>query len=146
MRQPGRHASARISSSWPSWACCCVGSGLVTETWPLDAPIPAEQLDGWQVALAVAGDLLFALAAPGYFRLYRRRSATFVFAVTFALALLAEAMVVIAWARNWQRLVVGVARPHALAFVVIALAARRSGTRSGTARSTSIRRWPARGT
>jgi adenylate cyclase len=97
----------------------------LTETWPLDAPIAAEQLDGWQVALAVAGIALFALAALGYFRLYRRRGATFVFAVTFALALLAEAMVVIAWARNWR---VSWWEWHVLmllAFVAIALAARR---------------------
>ncbi len=101
------------------------GAVSLTETWPLDAPIAAEQLDGWQVALAVAGIALFALAAFGYFRLYRRRGATFAFAVTFALALLAEAMVVIAWARNWH---VSWWEWHVLmllAFVAIALAARR---------------------
>ena len=101
------------------------GAVSLTETWPLDAPIAAEQLDGWQVTLAVAGIALFALAAAGYFRLYRRRRATFVFAVTFALALLAEAMVVIAWARNWH---VSWWEWHVLmllAFVAIALAARR---------------------
>ncbi len=70
--------------------------------WPLDQPIAAEELDGWQVALAAAGIALFAAAAFGYFRLYRRRRTTFVLAVTLALALLAEAMVVIAWARNWH--------------------------------------------
>ena len=58
------------------------GAVSLTETWPLDSPIAAEQLDGWQVALAVVGIALFALAAAGYFRLYRRRGATFVFAVT----------------------------------------------------------------
>ena len=35
-------------------------------------------------------------------RIYRRRHARFVFAFTLAFVLLAEAMVVIAWARNWQ--------------------------------------------
>ena len=101
------------------------GAVSLTETWPLDSPIAAEQLDGWQVALAVAGIALFALAAAGYFRIYRRRRATFVFAVTFALALLAEAMVVIAWARNWH---VSWWEWHVLmllAFVAIAVAARR---------------------
>ena len=101
------------------------GAVSLTETWPLDSPIAAEQLDGWQVALAVAGIALFALAAAGYFRIYRRRGATFVFAVTFALALLAEAMVVIAWARNWR---VSWWEWHVLmlvAFVAIAVAARR---------------------
>jgi adenylate cyclase len=74
----------------------------LTESPPLDAPIPEEELDGWQVSLAVVGVALYGLAALGYLRLYRRRRATFVFGVAVALALLAEAMVVIAWASNWQ--------------------------------------------
>ena len=78
------------------------GAVSLTETWPLDQPIAAEQLDGWQVALAAAGIVLYAAAAFGYFRVYRRRRTTFILSVTFALALLAEAMVVIAWARNWH--------------------------------------------
>jgi adenylate cyclase len=69
---------------------------------PLDEPLAVEELDGWQVGLAVGGVALFSLAALGYFRLYRRRRAGFVFAVTLAFLLLAEAMIVIAWARNWQ--------------------------------------------
>jgi adenylate cyclase len=74
----------------------------LTERPPLDDPLAAEQLDGWQLVLAAAGIALFGLAALGYARLYRRRPARFVFAFTLAFALLAEAMVVIAWARNWQ--------------------------------------------
>jgi adenylate cyclase len=74
----------------------------LAELRPLDEPLATEELDGWQLALAAAGVALFGLAAAGYFRLYRRRGAAFVFAVAVALALLAEAMVVIAWARNWQ--------------------------------------------
>ncbi len=101
------------------------GAVSLTETWPLDQPIAAEQLDGWQVALAAAGIVLYAAAAFGYFRVYRRRRTTFILSVTFALALLAEAMVVIAWARNWH---VSWWEWHVLmllAFVAIALAARR---------------------
>ena len=74
----------------------------LTESPPLDAPIPEEELDGWQVSLALVGVALYALAALGYLRLYRRRQAAFVFGVALALALLAEAMVVIAWASNWH--------------------------------------------
>jgi class 3 adenylate cyclase len=69
---------------------------------PLDRPLAAEQLDGWQIGLAVAGVALYAAAAGGYLALYRRRSVRFALAVAFAFALLAEAMIVIAWARNWQ--------------------------------------------
>ena len=69
---------------------------------PLADPLAAEQLDGWQIGLAVAGVALYAAAAGGYLALYRRRGARFALAVAFAFGLLAEAMVVIAWARNWR--------------------------------------------
>ena len=92
---------------------------------PLDSPLGAEQLDGWQIGLAVAGVTLFTIAAVGYLLLYRRRGSRFTLAVAFAFALLAEAMVVIAWARNWQ---ISWWEWHVLmlaAFVVIAVIARR---------------------
>jgi adenylate cyclase len=97
----------------------------ITETWPLDEPLAGEQLDGWQLSLALVGVVLFGAAALGYLRLYRRRRAGFVVAVTFAFVLLAEAMIVIAWARNWR---VSWWEWHIVmlvAFVSIALAARR---------------------
>ncbi|MBA2742477.1 MAG: hypothetical protein H0U46_10750, partial [Actinobacteria bacterium] len=74
----------------------------LAELPPLDGPLAAEQLDGWQLVLAAAGVGLYGLAALGYLRLYRRRPSRFVFAFVLAFAFLAEAMVVIAWARNWQ--------------------------------------------
>ena len=91
---------------------------------PLDEPLDVEELDGWQLALAAAGVALFGLAAAGYFRLYRRRGAAFVFAVTVAFALLAEAMIVIAWARNWQLSWWEWHVLMLLSFAMIALAAR----------------------
>jgi adenylate cyclase len=69
---------------------------------PLDAPLATEELNGWQLSLAAVGIAFYSLAAFAYLRLYRRRRARFVIAVTVAFALLAEAMVVIAWARNWH--------------------------------------------
>ena len=69
---------------------------------PLDEALPAEELNGWQVALALVGVALYGLAAIGFLRLYRRRQARFAFAITLAFALLAEAMITIAWARNWH--------------------------------------------
>ena len=75
----------------------------LAELPPLANPLKAEELNGWQLALAAAGVVLYALAAVGYLALYRRRGTPrFVLAVTLAFALLAEAMVVIAWARNWH--------------------------------------------
>jgi class 3 adenylate cyclase len=96
----------------------------LAELPPLDGPLGAEALDGWQVTLAVAGSLLYAAAALGYLRLYRRRRVRFVLVVTLAFALLAEAMVTIAWARNWQLSWWEWHVLMLLAFLAIALAAR----------------------
>jgi adenylate cyclase len=96
----------------------------LTELPPLDDPLTTEQLDGWQLVLAVVGITFYGLATIGFVRLYRRRGARFVFAFTIAFALLAEAMIAIAWARNWQ---LSWWEWHVLmltAFLVIALAAR----------------------
>jgi adenylate cyclase len=100
--------------------------GLVslTELPPLDEPLALDELDGWQLGLAATGVALFGVSALGYFRLYRRRGAAFVFAVAVAFLLLAEAMIAIAWARNWQ---LSWWEWHVLmlaSFAVIALAAR----------------------
>jgi class 3 adenylate cyclase len=97
----------------------------LTSVPPLDRPLAAEQLDGWQIALAVAGVALYVAAAIGYLSLYHRRGDRFALAVAFAFGLLAQAMVVIAWARNWQ---ISWWEWHALmlaAFVLIAVIARR---------------------
>jgi class 3 adenylate cyclase len=96
----------------------------LAELPPLKSPLAAEKLDGWQLVLAAIGLALYALAAIGFFRLYRRRPSRFVFAFVLAFAFLAEAMVVIAWARNWQ---VSWWEWHVLmlgSFVVIGLVAR----------------------
>ena len=97
----------------------------LAELPPLDDPVPAEELDAWQLVLAGVGLLAYALAALGYLRLYRRRHAAFVFAVTLALALLAEAMVVIALATNWHASWWEWHALMLLAFAFIAFSARR---------------------
>jgi class 3 adenylate cyclase len=74
----------------------------LAELPPLDGPLAAEELDGWQLLLAAVGVALYGIAAFGFFRLHRRRHERFVLAFALAFVLLAEAMVVIAWARNWQ--------------------------------------------
>ncbi len=122
----GRDATLDSCSSSPSSACCCCGAlsrsprrGPSTRRSPPSSSTAGRSRSPWPESLCSPWPPL------GYFRLYRRRGATFVFAVTFALALLAEAMVVIAWARNWH---VSWWEWHVLmllAFVAIALAARR---------------------
>jgi class 3 adenylate cyclase len=74
----------------------------LAELPPLDEPVPAEQLDGWQVGLGIAGVVLYGIAALAYARLYLRRHARFAFATALSFALLAETMVVVAFARNWK--------------------------------------------
>jgi adenylate cyclase len=104
----GPSASLRILRAAPGVLAGLVvifaawGVVSLAELPPLDGPIATEELDGWQLSLAGVGLAFYALAAAGYLRLYRRRNARFVIAVTVAFALLAEAMIVIAWARNWH--------------------------------------------
>ena len=97
----------------------------LAELPPLDTPLQTEELNGWQAVLAVVGGGAYAAAARGYLRLYRRRRAPLVLALMVALALLLEAMVVVAFARNWR---VSWWEWHVLmlgAFAVVATAARR---------------------
>jgi class 3 adenylate cyclase len=69
---------------------------------PLDAPLPEEASRGPLTLIAVAGVALYALAAARYWLLYRRRPSVILIAVLTAFALLAEAMVAVALARNWH--------------------------------------------
>src|SRR5215217_3197294 len=69
---------------------------------PLDAPLPEEASRGPLTALAVAGVALYTLAAVRYWLLYRRRPSVILIAILTAFALLAEAMVAVALARNWH--------------------------------------------
>jgi adenylate cyclase len=126
--RPSR-AAAVMRRAWPLTAALAAlfltwGVVSLAEWPPLDEPLAVEELDGWQLGLAAAGVALFGLAALGYSRLYRRRRAAFVFAVTVAFLLLAEAMIVIAWARNWQLSWWEWHILMLLSFAVIALAAR----------------------
>jgi adenylate cyclase len=69
---------------------------------PLDDPLPEESARGWLLAFALPGVALYALAAWRYLGLYRRRRAALLLGVVTAYALLAEAMIAIAAARDWQ--------------------------------------------
>jgi adenylate cyclase len=69
---------------------------------PLDNPLQPEDLHGWQLVLAAAGVLAYAIAAARYLRLYSRRRARLLLVIALAFGLLATAMVVIAFAVNWR--------------------------------------------
>jgi adenylate cyclase len=96
------------------------------EVGPLAGEPPREATGGF-AALAAVGVLLFAAAAAGYLRLYRRRRARLVFAVAVAFALLAEALIVVvvalptAWQLSWWEWHVLMV----LGFAFVAYAARR---------------------
>ena len=101
-----------------------MGRGLARRTTSPNGEIGTEELNGSQIVLGILGVLLYGVAALGYLRLYQRRRLKFVLAVTFAFALLAEAMVVIAFAENWH---ISWWEWHTLmlaAFATISLAAR----------------------
>jgi class 3 adenylate cyclase len=68
---------------------------------PLDAPLPEEASRGPLVAMTVAGVALYSLAAARYWRLHRRRPSVILIAILTAFALLAEAEIAVALARNW---------------------------------------------
>jgi class 3 adenylate cyclase len=67
---------------------------------PLDRP-PA-QVEGLPLALAVPAVLLYAASALRYLQLWRRRRSLMLLAMLAAFVLLAEALVAIAFARNWH--------------------------------------------
>ena len=69
---------------------------------PLDGPGAPERASGPLVGLAVAGLALYGLAAVRYLALYRRRRSGMLLGMVAAFALLAEAMVAVAFGRNWH--------------------------------------------
>jgi adenylate cyclase len=95
-----RHASALrwgLIAVMVAWAVVSL-----TKLPPLDDPTPAEKASGPLVALAVAGVALYGFAAWQYLRLYRERHAAMLLGISSAFVLLAEAMVAVAFARNWH--------------------------------------------
>jgi class 3 adenylate cyclase len=94
---------------------------------PLDDPTPAESASGPLVALAVVGLALYAYAALRYLRLALERPSPLTIGVLTAFVLLAEAMVAVAFARNWHA---SWWEWHLLmlaAFAVVAYGAQRAG-------------------
>ncbi len=99
----------------------------LAEIAPLNDPMPPESGSTPLTVLAIAGIALYAYAALRYASLYRRRRSAIVVALVTAFILLAEAMVAVAFARNWHA---SWWEWHVLmlaAFALIALAARAQG-------------------
>jgi adenylate cyclase len=74
----------------------------LAEIPPLDRPLTEDETDRWLFGLAVPAVALYGLAAWRYGALSRRRPSAVLLGVTSAWILLGEAMVAVAFARNWH--------------------------------------------
>jgi len=99
----------------------------LAEIAPFNDPMPPESGSAPLTVLAVLAIALYGYAALRYAALYRRRRSAIIVAIVTAFVLLAEAMVAVAFARNWHA---SWWEWHVLmlaAFALIARAARAQG-------------------
>jgi adenylate cyclase len=89
-----RGALTALMLGWAALSLARVG--------PLDDATPPESGSAPLTVLAVAGLALYGMAASRYGALYTRLRAPILLAVVTAFVLLAEAMVAVAFARNWH--------------------------------------------
>ena len=103
-----------------------VGWGIVSlaSLPPLDDPLTPEEADGVLRALALVGVALYAVAAVRYYRLWQRTRAPVALAVLTAWVLLAEAMIAVAFGRNWHASWWEWHILMAIAFALVAVTAR----------------------
>jgi adenylate cyclase len=92
---------------------------------PLGQPLPAEVATSPLVGLAGLGVLLYAVAAARYYSVWKRRRRLLPASVITAFVLLAEAMIAIAFARNWHATWWEWHLLMLVAFGIVAYAARR---------------------
>ena len=94
------------AARWARWvllaAMAAWAVASLAQLPPLDGPGALERASGPLVALAVLAVALYALAALQYVAMGLRRGATMLLGMAAAFTLLAEAMVAVAFARNWQ--------------------------------------------
>jgi adenylate cyclase len=105
----------------------------ITSTPPLDRPLPPGEADGWLRSAALIGVPLYAFAAWRYLQLLRRRQIFLLAAVTAAFALLAEALIAVAFARNWHATWWEWHVLMAIAFILVTVAARQEYRREDSA-------------
>jgi adenylate cyclase len=96
----------------------------LAELTPLDRALTPEEDDGPLFVLGAIGLPLYAFAAVRYVALYRRRPAAMPLAVAAAFTLLAEAMIAITFGRNWHASWWEWHVLMAIAFGIVAVAAR----------------------
>jgi adenylate cyclase len=99
---------------------------------PLDAPLPPSDATGPLVGFAIAGGLLYAFAAWRYYGLYRERPSFLLASIIVAWALLTEALLAIAFARNWHATWWEWHVLMCSAFLLVAASVRREYRRGGS--------------
>jgi adenylate cyclase len=110
------------------WAAVSIASAP-----PLDRPLPPGEADGWLRAFGVVGVPLYAFAAWRYLGLLQRRPLFLLAAVTASWALLAEALIAVAFARNWHATWWEWHALMATAFALVTAAARHEYRREASA-------------
>jgi class 3 adenylate cyclase len=119
-----RFALLGILAVWAVWSLA---------SWPpLDAPLPPGDATGPLVGLAIAGGALYAFAAWRYVELYRRRPSFLLVTIIAAWILLTEALLAIAFARNWHATWWEWHVLMSVAFLLVAYAVRREYRRGGS--------------
>jgi adenylate cyclase len=99
---------------------------------PLSSAMPPQETAGPLRLLAFAAVVLYAISAYRFAQIYRRRRSEVALAVVAALVLLAEAMIAVAFSRNWH---LSWWEWHVLmtvAFAIIALGVRDEYGRTGS--------------
>jgi adenylate cyclase len=83
-----------------------LGLMLLWAVWSLAGLPPLNRpplfVEGWPLWLAVPGVLLYVVSAVRYVQLWRRHQSLMLLAVASAFVLLAEAMIALAFGRNWH--------------------------------------------
>lgn len=99
---------------------------------PLNDPLPSGEAKGPLVGFAIAGGVLYGIAGWRYWQLYRRRPSFLLVAVIVAWVLLTEALLAVAFARNWHATWWEWHVLMAAAFLLVAGAVRHEYRRGGS--------------
>jgi class 3 adenylate cyclase len=113
-----------LLAAWAVWSLASLP--------PLDAPLPPSDATGPLVGFAIAGGVLYAFAAWRYYGLYRRRPSFLLVSIIVAWVLLTEALLAIAFARNWHATWWEWHVLMCAAFLLVAASVRREYRRGGS--------------
>lgn len=113
-----------VLAGWALWSLASLP--------PLDQPLPPGDATGPLVGFAIAGGALYAFAAWRYAELYARRPAFLLVAVIVAWILLTEALIAVAFARNWHATWWEWHVLMSAAFLLVAFSVRREYRREGS--------------